>query len=69
MNEAIFWSSRWLEEEKQADSINIHSFDGNSAAKEYYIHLIPRIKGDMEWNDEIYGMIDKYDLSILDKFK
>lgn len=46
-----------------AQSINMHSFDGNPVAEEYYVHMIPRMKGDLEHNDAIYGMIERYDLT------
>jgi len=47
----------------------MHSFDGNSVAQEYYVHMIPWISGDIEENDKIYGMISHYDSTIIEKFK
>jgi len=69
INDAIIWSAKYLEEEHKAEGINMHSFDGNSCAGEYYVHMIPRLTGDFEKNDQIYGLIDSYDRTILEKFK
>lgn len=47
----------------------MHSFDGNSNSGEFYVHMIPRVKGDLEFNDIIYSQIDLYDSCALEKFK
>ena len=69
LNDAILFTQNWLEAEQEAEGINLHSFDGNTDAGEYYIHMIPRITYDLEDNDKIYAMINQYDKTILEKFK
>jgi diadenosine tetraphosphate (Ap4A) HIT family hydrolase len=69
LSEATTYTANYLETEKRAEGINLHSHDGNTDAGEYYVHMIPRNTGDIENNDEVYGIIDAYDISILSKFK